>query len=140
MQYLRVMQRLDGKWDWTVEWQDHIAPTGYCRPWRDWNETLQQLSPAAYAQYVAEREKYHDHGHDTPEEAAACYRSYLLDHNLTLGEVSLNTQHRCSVCGEWTNLAARVDMQVWSLCPEHNTREQVEQLFTLTADTQIATS
>ena len=69
-------------------------------------------------------------GHDTPEEAAAHYHEYLLDHRLEF-EDDPSTQIRCEVCDVWTTGYARLDqMRIINLCDEHKTRAVVAELTT----------
>lgn len=68
-------------------------------------------------------------GHATPEDACKHYRQYLLDNRLRLDGMTPNEQHKCEVCGAWTQRGASVDLHQWHLCDEHCTREQVEKLF-----------
>lgn len=126
MNYSDARQRQsDGRWDYTTNGH----PVGYCREWRDWDEVTRALSPAAYAQYVADKDKYHSHGHATEDEARECYRDYILDHQLRLNLVNSGTQSKCEICGEWTQKYAMLPFQIFKLCDLHNNREEVEKLF-----------
>lgn len=140
MNVYRVLPRLDGRYDFTMTTDDHTSPVGYCRAWREWGDDLKKLSPAAWERYVANREKYHGHGHATPQEAADCYRQYLLDSHLRLMRENPDVQNKCLVCGAWTSHYAALEGHRYHLCPEHNTREQVEARLTITADTEIVSS
>jgi len=68
-------------------------------------------------------------GHDTPEEAAEHYKQYQLDTMLRLDGFTKNQQHKCRVCGAWTQHFAEVDMHIFNLCDDHRTREHVAGLF-----------
>lgn len=140
MNYYRVRERQDGRFDMTVENDHRIQPVGYCAGWHDWPDWLQMMSPEQHAQHLRDREKYHSTGHATAEEAAACYKQYVLDTRLRLHLRYADVQHRCAVCDAWTDGYAEVEMRHYTLCPEHNTRAQVEAMFTLTADVEIVSS
>ena len=142
MNYYKPRQReFDFRWDYTSMNDGHVTPVGYCRPWRDWDEATKKLSPTEYERYVADKEKYHDHGHATAQEAANCYRNYILDHGLTLNHKDSNAQHKCEICGEWTQgFAILNNTNLYMLCDLHNNRESVETLYTLSADTEIISS
>jgi hypothetical protein len=130
MQYFKAMQRTDGKWDYTVTWDKATHPVGYCHAWREWTENVQVMSPDQYATALANQHKYHNHGHDTAEEACACYKEYQLDQHLQLGLENEGVQHRCLICNDWTSKVARVGR--WgalALCDKHNNREEVAKLY-----------
>jgi len=102
MQYYEALQRKDGKWDYTVTWDKHTRPTGYC----------------------ATKCK----GHDTKEAAEECYRIYEIDnasfHKIDLDEDRRDQHQKCEICGKWTMSHARVGaMDDHALCPEHLNRE-----------------
>lgn len=132
MQHYKALQRADGKWDYTVTWKDRSLPVGYCAGWTDWGIDIAKMHPAANALAVSLKAKYHVHGHETAEDACACYKQYLLDQSLTLGIESDFAQFKCQVCGEWTMLRASVGRWYhFELCPKHNNRESIETLFTI---------
>jgi hypothetical protein len=137
MNYYQARQReKDGRWDYTKRNDDDIHPVGYCAGWREWL-TLANLTEEANEHYkrqweakvLLHRDKYHSDGHQTPEDAAECYKRYLLDQQLSLGRENHSSMHKCRVCGEFTHLFAEIDSQVWILCEHHNNRETVETLF-----------
>lgn len=141
MQYLRVLQReKDKRFDFTCQWDRQIFPVGYCREWRDWDEATRTLQPEAYKKYVADKHKYHSNGHATKQEAADCYRSYLLDTHCSLNRKNENVQYKCQICGEYTELFASIEDQTFILCKEHNTMFELEKLFTLDEDVLIMKS
>lgn len=67
-------------------------------------------------------------GHDTAEEASACYDAWRLDTLLSFHE-DPTTQLRCSACGEWTtglgDLRGDNFVRPVPLCPAHQTREHM---------------
>ena len=143
MQYFKVYELNGGGYHFACAWRDEIRPVGYCGAWHDWDETTRTMSPAAYQRHVEDKPLHHAEGHATPEEAAACYRRYLLDHRLQLNHKESGAQRKCQVCGEWTQLFVMVDGHwTWHLCETHHNRETVETLLEseLTADTEIWSS
>lgn len=118
-----------------------IWPVGYCAGWKE--ETREELIASGLDEHLADmllrdrekarkfQEKYHTHGHATREEAAACYREFLLDQQVRYGE-STDTQHRCEVkdCGTWTQGFAQVGAaHAFYLCASHRTREVLEDIY-----------
>lgn len=134
MNYLSARQRRDnGRWDYTY----NGCPWGYCRAYSPIPEDGKIMPPE-----IARREnekmapligKFHDDGHATEEEACECYKQYLLDtrlHLITEEPASASSQHRCEVCKKFTACHASVGpYRMFTLCPEHQTREQVEKLL-----------
>ncbi len=91
-----------GRWHYTCMNDGRIWPIGYCR----------------------------DHeGHASKQEAYECFKLYCLDHRLRLDGQWADAQHKCVVCGAWTQKFAEVNHVIFDLCDEHRTREQVAQLF-----------
>jgi len=132
--YKPFQRQSDKRWDYACENNGHIHPVGYCAPYREW-WTNSPSSQEAIDAYKATADKHHSNGHATPDEAAECYRNYLLDHRLELKIENKHAQHKCDICGDWTNLYASVNkLSKWGLCEIHNTREQVDALFELTGD------
>ena len=134
MNYYKARQRKDGRWDYTCMNDGHIWPIGYCSKYvdpMDYNfpghEVFQTEHHLAKAR--ANKDKHHEDGHATADEACDCYRRYLLDEKIRLGGHHENTQHKCVVCGEWTEMYADVNYQFWDLCEKHNNRQEVEKLF-----------
>jgi len=128
MNYFKARQRKDGKFDYTCMNDGQIWPVGYCSVYHELpNDNW--ISESYRAANEATKDKHHGDGHDTAQEAQACYRAYLLDHALHLNGAWENVQHKCEVCGEWTELYAEIQMRCWNLCPQHNSREEVEKLF-----------
>lgn len=139
MNTYQVLQRKDGKWDFTVTNDSITQPVGYCAPYREVAK-VSLVNQRWYEDYLAEKDKYHGHGHDTKEEAAECYRQYLLDRKLHLMMAYIDEQKKCEVCRQWTGLYASCDMLNWTLCQDHNNRAEVERLFKLSADSVIWSS
>ena len=132
MNYYGPRQReKDKKWDYTCRNDDYIYPVGYCRPYKEpdpktepwWHEN-------SIKKYQAQKDKHHGDGHNSSEEACACYRRYLLDTTLYLDGHFGDTWHKCVVCGELTDGYAQVDNgSMYNLCDTHRTKETVETLF-----------
>lgn len=137
MNYYQARKReTDGRWDFTCRNDDQIWPVGYCRAYRPFTgNELWMVGGAEHAAYENAKEepfkdKYHEDGHATADEAADCYRLYVLDHRIRLNEEAADEQRKCEVCGEWTTLRASVDHGAgWPLCVLHNNREEVEKLY-----------
>lgn len=140
--YQALQRASDGRWDFTCNGH----PAGYCRPYREWwlkdgeLRTDMLISPQSIEDYKSTEHKHHGDGHATAEEAAACYREYLLDHKLQLMRKDSGSQRKCKVCGKWTNFWAQCDSKIWHLCEEHNNREEVAKLLYISADTVIWSS
>ncbi len=135
MNYYGPRQReSDKRWDYTCRNDGHIWPVGYCRKYEEWWVRFEEQfghrpNQDEIDRCIANQHKYHSEGHATDDEACACYREYLLDHHLRLGLECSDAQYKCKVCGAWTSLYAEVDMRHWTLCEQHNNREEVEKLF-----------
>ena len=128
MNHSCARQRNDGRWDYTRNGR----PWGYCCEYRpvppdipgaeQWNAKLEPL-----------QHKFHTDGHATEEEACECYKQYLLDTSLQLVAAepkNANQQHRCQVCKAFTACYATVGTyRMFTLCPTHQTREEVEKLL-----------
>lgn len=134
MNHLVARQRKsDGRWDYTyngVAW-------GYCREYDPIPENVGWMSAEEVRKHNEKtavfKDKHHDCGHATREEAEACYKQYMLDQHLRLQPTepeNANQQFRCKVCKKFTACHAFVGAyQIFDLCPEHQTREEVEKLF-----------
>jgi hypothetical protein len=137
MNYYQARQReKDHRWDYTKGNDDDIRPVGYCAGWREW-KPFDLYDEAHNDQWKREweekllphKDKYHSDGHATAEEAAECYKRYLLDHRLKLNLKDPNSAHKCEACGDLTQFLADLDSHYWILCERHNNRETVETLF-----------
>lgn len=144
MNTYQVLERADGRFDFTRENDGVIRPCGYCHAYTPISSEAVWATPEMIQQWNAAEApfapRYHADGHATKAEAAACYRDYLLDHQLQLGLRDPLSQHRCVICGEWTEMHARLDMESWTLCELHNHRVEVEKLFNLGPDVVIYSS
>lgn len=130
MNYYGPRQRQsDQRWDYTCKNDDRVWPVGYCHAYKEFDTSLFYVSEAEIAEHDATKHKHHTEGHATEEEACECYRQYLFDHHLRLNQRCQDTQHKCEICGAWTDLFAEIDMQIWHLCSEHNKMEIVDKLF-----------
>ena len=134
MNHLGPMQRKsDGRFDYTYNGRAY----GYCCEYDPIPEDG-KIMPAQVAhdhnvKMEPFKDKFHANGHATSEEACACYRQYLLDMRLTLKPQepeNATQQHRCQVCKKFTACYAMVgSYRMFTLCPEHQTREEVEKLL-----------
>lgn len=135
MNYFAARQRKDGKWDFTCMNDGHIWPVGYCSIFAltlnpDGEKGRQSMmTPSEWDGILAHMDQYHDGGHATKEEAAECYRSYILDNKLRLRVMETTTLHECEVCKTPTKGVAELDTDLWHLCDDHRNRQEVEKLF-----------
>lgn len=101
MNYRQPKQRKDDlKWQFTCTNGELSWPEGYCAT--------------------------NDCRHETAEEAAACYRKWLVEQKA--GEACyLNAQRRCVLCGDWTARTIMVNGTTYSgYCAKHTLREAAE--------------
>jgi hypothetical protein len=158
MNYYQPRQREGSKrWDYTCKNDGRIWPVGYCVGYERAKLTPQgaetiglrfyggkdgESAEEVCARWNAEhidplREKYHDDGHATEEEARLCHRNYELDTHLKffLDRDDADEMHRCeapSGCKEFTSGLAAITGgggSQWHLCISHRNRETVEQLY-----------
>lgn len=61
--------------------------------------------------------------HATAEEAAACYREWLLDKKLMRREAT-SQQRRCEVCNEYTSRFVEIGHETFWLCEKHDGRDE----------------
>lgn len=125
----------DKRWDYCCENDGIIWPVGYCRAYKDLADDPLVGDMMRKDELELKRSLQHKHhtgGHASPEEAQACFREYQLDQNLRLSFTHPDTQFRCQVCGEWTQLYAQVGhLTTYDLCAQHNNRAEVEKLYGL---------
>lgn len=133
MNHFCARQRVDGRWDYTLNSQ----PWGYCREYKPIPEDTQYLPAETIRQENEKMEplrgNFHTNGHATEKEACECYKRFLLDTRLSLRTSEpedANQQHRCEVCKKFTACYAMVGpYRIFTLCPEHETRENVAALL-----------
>lgn len=152
MRRYAVQQRKSTKrFDYTCEVSGRVAPAGYCGGWEepDAGHLARMLGIAGAAQFTRDfdahirphKDKFHAEGHETPEEAVACYRGYLLDTMLRFTpaddeeEPERDVKRKCAVsdCGEFTTGIGHITGAVafhWPLCKAHRTREAIAVLLT----------
>lgn len=122
------IRKTDGRWDYTCRNDGKVWPVGYCMPW-DRIAKADVNFPGLGPLDDTHKDKHHDGGHETPDEARACYRQYLLDHHVRLDRNSGMAHYPCRVCQVLTNGSASVKYHTWPLCDAHRTQEQVEKLL-----------
>lgn len=135
MNYSCARLRLDGRWDYTR----NGLPYGYCCEYKPIPEDAKWISAEQAKRHNEEMaklaHKFHTDGHTTKEEACECYKQYLLDTKLRLMPTEPENAHqqfKCKACGKWTACHASVGpYRQFDLCPEHQTREEVEKLLTV---------
>lgn len=126
MAYYRPLQRKDGRWDYTCTNGAGTFPIGYCfngeKPFYalDWDE-LSDIVKSLYrdrehwedekAKRAPRLHEYHNTGHETAEEAIACYRRYeALEHSRRREDEK--AQKQCVVCGQWTQHRVLVGTEI----------------------------
>lgn len=132
MRHYSARQRVgDQRWDYCCG----SHPTGYCHAYKPISETdgLGEWAKRANEQLAPLAANFHDTGHATEAEAQACYKKYMLDTSLRLTPKepeNARQLNRCQVCNTFTACHAYVGAyQIFTLCPEHQTRETVESLY-----------
>ncbi len=140
MNYYDARQRSDDKrWDYTVaNKRTGTYAIGYCTGWdpKTLEYFTEKFGASEAEMFFKDQEerskfknKYHDNGHETKEEACACYRSYLLDHHLSFDSYK-DEQRKCVICQSWTQKYASVSHEAdYPLCEQHLNRESVEKLY-----------
>jgi hypothetical protein len=139
--YLARQRSSDLRWEFSsANRREGTHPVGYCvgREFirRMLADPVMPISADERARYEAAVAAglYHEDGHGTAEEAAACYHRYLLDTRLRLdvGRRSAHTKHQCEArnellerCPEFTDVITAFDQQPLFFCDAHRTREEV---------------
>lgn len=144
MNYYEARQRkADKKWDFTVMNDGHVRPMGYCIPWERIEESAKYYEErlGGRASEILDKaspfkDKHHSHGHDTKEEAEACYKDYLLDHKLKFTDASIAPGYTtppswpCIECGDPTSKLFSVDSEEKKpICSTHANRDTVAKHF-----------
>jgi hypothetical protein len=133
MRILRPRQRTDGRWEMTVSSDEErwCHPAGYCAGWPS-DDLPTVVSPELCEQLrqrrLPFRDKYHDDGHGSANLARACHREYELDQCVRVRH-DPETQHKCALCGAWTNTTVEVGNVVPRrvvLCSQHQGRDDIE--------------
>jgi len=141
MNYYQARQRSETKrWDFTCMNDEKAWPVGYCAGFREWKD-VEFYTPEQNKvrreewekKFLPLKDKFHCDGHETAEEAAACYRQYLLDTRLSFmphKESAEGYYKRCAKCGTLTNGAVEVGHgEIIPICDEHQTREVMEEIY-----------
>ena len=136
MNYQGPKQReSDRRWDYcNSNKRTGTFAIGYCRAWIQLSsENTRFLSPVQCEEENWRLEpwlsKFHSTGHATEEEACACYKEYLLDHEFQVRKYE-DRQHKCRICDKWTQTGVEVGYVFFAnLCSEHATRAEVSKLF-----------
>ena len=134
MRFYQPVQLDNQRWEFACVYGNFVYPLGYCAGWHD--QADESLLKLVGLEQVIERvrpfrHKFHDDGHDSPFQAATCYRDYLLDTALKLGASAQKGGANCMRCGKPTDMAAKVlpRFGYFPLCHKHMRREDVEKLF-----------
>jgi hypothetical protein len=126
MAFYRPLQRTDGRFDYVCTNSAGTFAIGYCfngdipfyaSEWEGLSDVVKSLYGSRErwedekARHAPRIHEYHNTGHDTAEEAIACYRRYeVLEH--TLRREDKNSKEKCAVCGEWTQHRVMVGTDV----------------------------
>lgn len=131
--YYARQRHYDRRWEFVVESDELVHSIGYCVGVIDLDdqgliESLGGKDSIAYL-YYANRvrpflEWFHVNGHETKEEACACYRKYLIDSSADFN-VRLIDSDNCAVCGARTMYGATVGALSYSLCDIHRNKNDV---------------
>jgi len=124
--YRALQRKKDCRWDFCCD----SKAVGYCQEFREWwkDSAVVHAPQSQIDKYMETQDKFHITGHATKEEAAECYKQYLLDHRLQFIK-DVSAQRMCEVCKEWTQGIAEIDACILALCDRHQTREDVARLF-----------
>lgn len=134
------------RWDYTVGSDDEnwVHPVGYCSGWKEKSEEELREYATRFGDRSAQelkewldeervnKEKYHDNGHATADEAHACYAHYLADHiRLLPPPKDPKTLHKCEECGAFCSGAAETNDGFWFkyFCESHWTHEVARKHF-----------
>lgn len=141
MNYYAARQRQsDQRFDFTCKNDSLIYPVGYCggfAPPLSNDAYVNELLKLEQEKLAPHKHKFHTDGHGTKEEAAACYRKFLLDtrSRFTTQESS---QRKCEAftdaskevkCGRWTQGLVFVDDWFACICEDHRKADIVAALF-----------
>lgn len=129
----KASQRKDGRWDYSAETDGESRPVGYCAGWSEVSDAEEAATPGLRKEREklrANKAKFHKGGHDTLEEACACFRGFLLD---TTRRAKASPQlHPCDFpgCQGSSDAGVTVDGELrWHLCKPHRNREAFELLM-----------
>lgn len=131
-----------GRWHYTGMNDGRVWPAGYCSPtWntcpdcKGWDAVPSRAGGTISSGCETCAGKGYlpvepCPGHDTPEGAEEHQRQYMLDRRTRYDRHTPNQQHKCRVCGAWTQGFATVgESRMYILCDEHRNREEVEKLM-----------
>ena len=138
MKHYYARQQTDGyRWEFVVDDDGLIYSVGYCSGAPDFDdpaliESLGGKGSEAYRWYRFRVEpwisRYHKNGHDSKDEACACFRMYLLDYHTDFS-VELGQMCECMICAQPTHLGAMVYGQAYVLCDQHRNRDELNGLM-----------
>jgi hypothetical protein len=135
--YQALQRHVDGRWVMTVSSDEEhwLHAVGYCSgpfdlvwpPYSGDSNTFGFLGKDDYERHrekeMVFRNRYHTAGHETAEEAEACYLEYAIDHRRSFIATS---GHRCAFCMQWTDHHVEIgETRLISICPEHETPENI---------------
>lgn len=131
--YQPLKRKGDGRWDMTVGSDDEgwTHAIGYCHAYRELKPMegfSQEQTDRENAKIAPFRAKYHDTGHDSAEQAEACYREYVLDQEVRFSRTT--SAERCLECQEWTPEMVEVGpFRFLRLCAKHQAADLIRKHF-----------
>jgi len=136
--YYQPLQReRDKRWDMTRSTgSSGPHPIGYCCGWHEparevlektWGPNGHMVDAVLrdYDRLRPFKDKYHEDGHATAEEASACWDDYRLDNELEF-TTSVDTMKKCGCCGAWTPTVGYFRGAFYEetpLCSQHTNRD-----------------
>lgn len=117
----RHNERLEGIgiWDYTNEEDSgRTYPIGYCCAWVEHKNITDPDAREYYNLRRRHKDKYHIAGHKSAEEAAACYKQYLIDNEIMVADYE--PEAPCNECGKDTIKLLYVNnWPTFRLCEKH---------------------
>jgi len=117
-----------GIWDYTNEEEEtgKVYPIGYCMGWIEFSASNLKVKPDDLPVVKQElelrkkhKDKYHTHGHKDAKEAADCFRRYLIDNEISVGEYPPDAPcHECNL--ETCRMVFVCSWPYFRLCDKHS--------------------
>jgi len=134
LHYAARQREQDKLWDYTCRDKYGTHPVGYCMPYSridpDKGANVTMLSEEQKDKLRSSKDKYHDTGHSTKEEAENCYKDYMLSEYTNYDHRDEEHMSRCVVCNMFTQRYVTVGgWYLFVLCDVHANRETLEILY-----------
>jgi hypothetical protein len=141
MTYDKARQRKDGTWAYTSMNDGEVWAIGYCEPFREWSDESidsiygdRGIYDCFFEPYRATKEKHHEGGHATKEEACECYKQYVLDHKLVYAVPEEDLREcdypECKLAGV-CEMGIPIGPQRFVLCAHHMSKEHISSLISI---------